>query len=133
MTYIAPTLSDFRVRFPEFAPVGDALVQMVLEEAIPQVGETWEERDRKPAALYLAAHMLAMEGEPARSKGITDGAPLAPGPMISRKVGDVSTTYASTSDRLGGLAVDADGYMLTSYGTQYLVYMRRNFSTFAVF
>lgn len=122
MAYTPPTATDLKVRFPEFAPVSDALVSLILGEAMDMVGPTWMERDRKPATLYLAAHMLAMEGEPARSAGATGGG--ATGPVKRRKVGDVETEFAGFGGPVDG---SKSNYGLTAYGQRYLDLLRRNF------
>lgn len=129
MAYVPPTSSDFKARFPEFCKVSNALVSMILGEAAGQVGETWLERDRKPATLYLAAHLLAMEGEPGRSAGGTGGG--ITGPMKRRKVGDVETEFAGFGRTDANGRTDA-GYELTAYGRQFLRLLRLNFPAIAV-
>ena len=128
MVYVPPTAAELKARFPEFTDVSDTLVNLILAEASAQVGETWLERDRKPATLYLAAHMLAMEGEPARSAGGTGGG--TSGPVRRRKVGDVETEFAG----FGGGAVDGSmsNYGLTAYGLRFLDLLRKNFPAVAV-
>lgn len=129
MAYVPPTSTDLKARFPEFSSVSDTLLDLILAEAQEQVGETWLERDRKPATLYLAAHMLAMEGEPGRSAGGTSGG--ITGPMKSRTVGDVRTEFAGFSVSGGGASTDA-GYEMTAYGRQFLRLLRLNFPAVAV-
>lgn len=129
MAYVPPTSADLKARFSEFAAVPDTLVNLILAEAQAQVGETWLERDRKPATLYLAAHLLAMEGEPGRSAGGTSGG--VTGPMKRRKVGDVETEFAGFGVSGGGAATDA-GYEMTAYGGQFLRLLRLNFPAVAV-
>jgi hypothetical protein len=124
MAYVPPTASDLKQRFPEFIAVSDTLVALILAEASAQVGETWYERDRKPATLYLAAHMLAMEGEPGRTAGGTSGG--TSGPVRRRKVGDVETEFAGFS------ASSASEYGSTAYGLRFLDLLRRNFPAVAV-
>lgn len=129
MAYTAPTAADLKARFPEFAAVSDTLINLILEEASAQVGETWLERDRKPATLYLAAHLLTMEGEPGRSATGQSGA--ATGPVRRRKVGDVEVEFA------GAVSVSATGdtrsaYDLSAYGRQFMVLLRKNFPAVAV-
>lgn len=123
MAFVAPTASDLKARFPEFGSVSNDLINLILAEALPKVGETWIEADRRPAILYLAAHLLSMEGEPARSSsgvGIS-----ATGPLKRRKVGDVEVEYAGGGE--GGGSSDASGYMLSHYGRRYRELMRANF------
>lgn len=129
MAYVPPIASDLQARFPEFASVSYTLVNLILDEAEAQVGGTWLERDRKLATLYLAAHLLAMEGEPGRSAGGTSGG--VTGPMKSRTVGDVRTEFAGFGVAGGGALSDA-GYEMTAYGRQFLRLLRLNFPAVAV-
>lgn len=133
MAYVAPSLATFRARFPEFAPVSDALVSLILSDAISQIGDTWYERDRAKAQLILAAHLLASEGEPARSSDISNGgdgsATLASGALRRRKVGDVEVEFAGQPSSSGGAGagrLDA-AYGSTIYGLRFLELMRLNF------
>lgn len=126
MAYTPPDAAALKARFPEFTAVSDTLIGLILAEAADQVGETWIERDRAPATLYLAAHMLAVEGEPARSKGATGGA--TSGPVKRRKVGDVETEFAGMS----GGTTGATGYQSSAYGVRYLDLLRKNFPAVAV-
>lgn len=127
MAYTPPNAAALKARFPEFAAVPDAIINLILAEAEAQVGECWIERDRSPATLYLAAHMLAMEGEPGRSAGATGGA--TSGPVKRRKVGDVETEFAGFSGGGGGAAT---GYAASAYGQRYLDLLRKNFPAVAV-
>lgn len=123
MAYVAPTPTAFKARYPEFQPVSDALVQLVLDEAISDVGDTWLEKDRARAQMLLAAHMLTMEGEPGRST--TGQGSGATGPVKRRKVGDVETEFAGNGASAGGGS--ASGYAATIYGQEFLSLMRKNF------
>lgn len=127
--YTEPTAADLKARFPEFASVADATLELILAEAIGQVGETWIERDRRPAQLYLAAHMLTMEGEPARTQTGAGGA--GTGAIASRSVGDVSVTFGPRGS--GVIASGATlGFSDTTYGQQFLRLLRLNFPPIAV-
>lgn len=129
MAYVPPTAADLKQRFPEFTAVSDTLVNLILAEASAQVGETWVERDRKPATLYLAAHLLAMEGEPGRSAGSTSGG--VTGPVKRRKVGDVETEFAGFGRTDTNGRTDT-GYEMTTYGRQFLRLLRLNFPAVVV-
>lgn len=119
MSYVQPTAIVFKARFPEFTVVADVLVNLVLDEAIVQVGETWLERDRARAQMLLAAHTLTMEGEPQRSTSGNGAA--GSGLMVSRSVGDVSVTFANTS------SASATGNGGSHYGKEFDRLMRKNF------
>lgn len=122
MAYTEPTIEDLKARFPAFASVPDPTLTMILNEAIAAVGELWLERDRAPAQLYYAAHLLA-------SEGATDGGQSAVSGSIKRdKVGDVETEFA-------GAVVsgnDPSGFGSTAYGRAYQRLLRLNFPAVAV-
>ncbi len=128
MAYQAPTAAHLKSRYPEFDPVADALVTSVLDDAIADVDDRWIENDRRRAQLALAAHMLAVEGEPARSQAIAAGQSIDPrlGPVKRDKVGDTETEYVVTGDASGGSAAD-NAYTSTRYGQQLLVLRARSF------
>lgn len=124
MAYTLPTVETFKVRFPEMAPVSDALVQIMLNEAIDQVGDAWLERDRARAQMLLAAHNLTLEGEPDRT--VSGQASAGTGLVKSISVGDVRTEFASPVASSGGSV--ASGYSMTTYGQQFVALMRMNFA-----
>lgn len=136
MAYTQPTTADFKARYPQFASVSDALVQLVLDESAPLVGESWLERDRRPALMLLVAHKLTLEGEPGRSTTIAAGGVWSDlGVMKRRKVGDTEVDYQNANERLGtgGIGtVGKAGYELTPFGREFQTYLRRNFSSVAV-
>lgn len=124
MAYVEPTPTTFKARYPEFSAVDDALITLVIAEAVDQVGETWLERDRARAQMLLVAHTLTMEGEPGRS---STGQGAAGTGLIKRdKVGDVETEFAGAA--ASGGSADAAGYSLTTYGREFLLLMRKNFA-----
>lgn len=122
MAYVAPTPTTFKARFPEFAPVSDALVGLVLDEAFAAVGETWLERDRARAQMLLTAHLLTIEGEPDRT--VSGTASAGTGSVKRIKVGDVETEFASPGASSG---VSMGVYGSTTYGQQFAALMRMNF------
>lgn len=125
MSYTTPTPAQFKARFPEFGTVPDALIEAIIDEQEPQFGETWIERDRAPALMYLVAHLLTTQGYPADTAGDASGN-VTRGPMKRRKVGDVEVEYAGRAGTAGGGT--GNGYDTTSYGLMYLSYFRRNFA-----
>lgn len=129
MAYVAPTTETFKARFPEFEPVADALVTLVIEEAVLQVDGTWLERDRAKAQMYLVAHLLASEGEPARSVGAGSGAGYDPsqGQVKKDKVGDVETEWFGPQSSTGGGEGQASSYGSSHYGREFERIQRANF------
>ncbi|TBZ81415.1 DUF4054 domain-containing protein [Rhizobium leguminosarum] len=131
MAYQVPTPATFKARYPEFAAVSDVLVQLVLDDAIGDAGDTSVEKDRARAQMLLAAHILTMEGEPGRTENGSSGATAGTGIIKRDKVGDVETEFATpASSGPGGSTLSA--YSLTFYGQQYLELLRKNFPAVAV-
>lgn len=129
MAYTAPTPTTFKARYFEFAPVSDDLVQLMITDAIGEVGETWIEKDRARAQMLLVAHWLTAEGEPGRST--TGQGSAGTGMVKRRRVGDVDVEFASAGGSSGGSA-SATGYSQTAYGQEFMALMRRNFPAVAV-
>lgn len=119
MAYVPPTPASFKLRYPEFASVDDALVQLVLDEAIADVGETWLEKDRARAQMLLAAHNLSLM--PAANA--VAGGTVNAGAVKRRKVGDVETEFAGS----GGSSTTHAGFGASTYGQEYYRLMRLNF------
>ena len=119
MAYVQPTATIFKARHPEFTAVPDALVNLVLAEAINDVGETWYERDRARAQMLLTAHKLTMEGEPGRSNA--GAGAVVNGTVKRSKVGDVEVEF---SDAVTGMQ---SGFRASIYGQQFESLMRKNF------
>lgn len=124
-----PTAADVKARYPEFTGVNDALITSVIAEASPMVDDEWHEPDQKPAIMAFTAHLLSMEGYPARAL-LPAGAPLpasAGREIVMRKVGDVTTQYAQTSS--GGTS-GGSGLMsslgLTMYGRRFAQLLKLN-------
>lgn len=133
MAYTEPTAGTFKARYPEFAPVSNDLITLVLQEAISQVGDTWVEKDRARAQMLLAAHTLTMEGEPGRTT--TGQGSAGTGPIKRDKVGDVETEYQNAAERYGSgvnYVNSAAGYESTEYGRRYLALLKLNFPAVAV-
>jgi hypothetical protein len=120
------TAANLKARYPEFAAVADALVTLVIAEAAAHVDVTWREVDRDPATIAMAAHLLALEGEPMRSNGqvVAAGAGLPQ----KVKVGDTQVDFADTSQARGA-STDLNR---TTYGATFLRLRNRNFPAVAV-
>lgn len=123
-----PSAADFKARYPEFTGVNDALITSVIAEASPMVDDGWEVTDQKPAIMAFTAHLLALEGWPARA-ALPAGAPLpanAGKEIIMRRVGDVTTQYAQTS----GVGTSQGGLLsslgLTVYGRRFAQLLKLN-------
>ena len=110
---MAVTPAEFKVRYPEFDSVDDARVQLFLDDATLEMSvDVWGDLyDRGQGA--LAAHYLAIgiQSEAGGGGGST-------AEVTSKKIGDVSYTY-STSSSSGGTDYKG-GFDTTVYGRDYL-------------
>jgi len=132
MSYETPSAADLVARYPEFDPVSEARIGAFITEALQGVSTSWVEADYQPAILALAAHMMAVEGEPARSNNPSAAVnPLTLGRAVqSRKVGDVSTTYGGGTAAGGAFSASAGpDYSATTYGRRYMEMLHRNGTT----
>lgn len=131
MTWVAPTSADFKARYPAFSSVEDATINAVLNETIPEVGETWIERTRSPAIMALTAHLLAVQGFGMGASAGGGGVAVS-GAIKRRKVGDVEVEFAGVSGSTGSGSGALAQYRSTLYGQLYLEFMRKNFPAIAV-
>lgn len=129
MAWTPPTIDDFKARYPEFTIASDTFMQLILNESIDEVGDTWVERDRTPAILALTAHFLAAQGQGVAGVGPGGGGASSTGTLKSYTVGDVSATFSGIDT---GSAEALIGFKSTAYGQEYLRRMRRNFPAVAV-
>ena len=106
------TPAEFKARYTEFASVADPRVQIFLDDAALEMSEaTWGDLyDRGQGA--LAAHYLSIAEKNAAGGGGSTA------PISSKKVGDVSITYAVTPS--GTVGDSTASFMDTSYGQDYL-------------
>lgn len=115
-----PTATEFKERHPRFAAVGDATVTLYIAEAGRTVEETvWAASDYADGVMYLAAHLMEVEGAVAPTGNPTGTA----GAVKRKKAGQVEIEYhapASGIDRLDHL------YGGTIYGRRYMELAARN-------
>lgn len=122
------TAADLKARYPEFTPVDNGLVTLVIAEAAPMVDDGWEVSDQKPGILALAAHLLSMEGWPKRA-GLPAGSPVpatAGRQVLMRKVGDVTTQYAQSGGAGSGSSGLVSSLTLTPYGNRFRQLLKLN-------
>lgn len=124
-----PSAAEFKTRYPEFTGVSDDLITTMFVEASSMVDDGWHEPDQKPALLALTAHLLSMEGYPARA-ALPAGSPIpasAGRVVLVRKVGDVTTQYAQTgSSMTSGSAGLLGSLALTVYGRRFAQLLKLN-------
>jgi len=107
------TVEQFKVRYPEFAPVSNTLIALVLDEALGQVSTCLPDPDRTRAQMLLTAHKLTLEGEPGRT---TSGAGAGTTGAIKReKVGSLEVEYLG----MGTSSSGGRSYDRTVYGQMY--------------
>lgn len=128
-----PTAANLKARYPEFTPVSDDRITLFIEEAARSVDDSWIETDQSPAIISLACHRMSFEGEPALSSGGSAISGDANGRYLqSRKVGDVSNTWAESaaSQAAGSMSFTASQaeYRSTIYGANFLRLMKLNHS-----
>jgi Protein of unknown function (DUF4054) len=120
MSYIFPTVDDFRAKFPEFADLDDAYIQVLLDDAGRAVDQTWTEGDYTNAILFLAAHyheldLMASAGSDAPAEGVPAGQTIT-----AEHIGPISVTYGKAnggaSSSTGAHASSLDS---TVYGQRY--------------
>ena len=120
MAYTAPTIEEFRARFPgkfDAPGVTDAQITYALGRAARQVDETWAEDDFKEARMLYAAAFLTAQGlgvAPAGSAEALAG------------VSSVRSGALSIDFKDAGASASKDPAMNTLYGRLYLDLLRAN-------
>ena len=104
----APTIADFRARYPAFAAVADASIQYWLTEGFGEVS-AWADTDQPRGAMAYAAHKLAGQTG-ATPEGVT---------------GFKSGTFSA---QLSEQAANRTGFHATVYGREFLDLARRSFA-----
>lgn len=110
-----PELSDFRLRFPEFADTSDSQIEIALRDAYGL------HRLSSTATLYCAAHLLVLRAE--ETSDIDRGS----GVVTQQTIGSVSLSFLSQVDDKNKWEAF---FAATSYGRQFLIFEKR--SRFAV-
>ena len=125
MAYDLPAPGELKTKLPAFASVPDPTIQDAIDEAKASVDQSWIEADYKPAIIYLAAHLMTLNGVLIASSGLGDGSGLiASGAVSEMKVGDVQVKLGSATSGAGGGS--SSGLASTPYGRRYLDLLRRN-------
>lgn len=112
MAYAAPTPADLKVKYPAFAAVPDATIQVYLNDA--PVDETWSERDYAAAIMAWSAHEMVGAGI-----GANEVAAYAAAGVSRLKSGTLDVSFATG-------ASGSTGYESTGYGRSWLELLRRN-------
>lgn len=112
MAYTPATSADLKAKYPAFATVADATVDLWLAEAVTECAG-FIESDRARAEMAYAAHMM-------RENGLGTGGAIPVG-VTSFKSGTFSATV---SDTIAG----ATGFNASIYGREYMILRRRSFA-----
>ncbi|BEV00079.1 DUF4054 domain-containing protein [Novosphingobium olei] len=111
MAYSAPSPADLKARYPAFAAVSDAMVQVWLDDAAAFAGETWPDADRRAGVMAYAAHRMA-------ELGIGTG--NIPAGVVSFRSGSFSANVSDAAASRAGLTA-------TIYGREFSALRRRIF------
>jgi hypothetical protein len=127
MPYALPTAATLKTKFPTFGPVADATITLAIAEAGASVDNTWIEADYQPAILYLAAHIMTLDGALSAAVDLEDASSVINSGLVTEmKVGDVAVKLAGSASSGSGSGGSAFGYGSTAYGRRYLDLLRRN-------
>lgn len=125
MPYTLPTAATFKAKFPTFAAVGDPTITLAIQEAGASVDQTWIEADYQPAIMYLAAHIMTIDGVVIAGSDLGSASGVINAGLVSEmKVGDVQVKLSGSAGGSGGAG--AAGLRSTGYGLRYLELLRRN-------
>lgn len=122
MTVTVPSSATFKARHPRFASVGDDTVTLYLNEASRSVSSCWNADDATSAIMYLAAHMMVMEG----ALNPTGNAPGIGNQITAVKAGEVETEFSTDTIPAGVSGQLWATYGSTIYGRRYLDLAARN-------
>ncbi|MBI1682382.1 DUF4054 domain-containing protein [Caulobacter hibisci] len=116
MAYNAPTLEDFRARFPRAtgAVVSDAMVTQALARAARQVDTSWTEGDFAEGQLLYAAAWLTKEGFWPGAEG--EAAAAGASGFKVMKSGQLSLERFDNGASSGG---QTDPVLATGYGQEF--------------
>lgn len=120
--YSVPTAATFKARHPRFAAVSDGTVDLYLAEASRTVGTSWADTDGPDGIMYLAAHLMIMEGALSPT-----GVSIGVGNQIKKvKAGEVETEFSTDAKPDGISGKLWATYGRTIYGQRYLDLAARN-------
>lgn len=103
MAYTVPAPADLKARYPAFAAVADATVQVWLDDAATFADASWPDADRRTGVMAHAAHRMAELGI---------GASSVPLGVTSFKSGTFSATVSDKT-------ASATGLDATVYGREF--------------
>jgi Protein of unknown function (DUF4054) len=113
VSYVVPTANDLQAKYPAFADVADATIDLYIADA--QVDTSWLEADYATAIMLWAAWAMT-------NVGIGTGGEVAGyiGSGVSRlKSGTLDVSFSDS-------AASLSGYETNIYGRQFLALLRKN-------
>jgi hypothetical protein len=126
MPYVLPDATRFKAKFPTFAAIEEPTIANAILEASASVDTSWIEADYQPAIMYLAAHIMTIDGVVVAGSDLgSAGGAINAGLISEMKVGDVQVKLSGASSGSGG-AGTATGLRSTGYGLRHLELLRRN-------
>lgn len=112
----------FKVVAEELDPGDDTVIELYLDLAGQTVSANVFRSVYKQAVVYLAAHLMALDGRAAASGGGGGGV----GPITGERAGEVSINYGYSGTSGAGTA---DGLETTVYGKRFLALRRSRAGT----
>lgn len=122
MAYTAPTAAQLKAKYPAFAAVADATVDLYLVDAGRAVDTTWTEGDYQTAIMLYAAHLMVLAGigvgaeAEANANGLTGYKRIKSGQLDLERAGKADSGAANVPDE----------YASTTYGQQYYYLLVKN-------
>lgn len=114
---MATTPGTFKTRFPEFAKMSDARVQMFIDDTVGFMGASTNSGvwcgNYDVAQCYLAAHLLSL------GEFTGEGDSSVKAPIKKKAVGEVVIEFAIDS-----VKANEKEFGTTAYGKRYLSYRR---------
>jgi len=119
------TPEDVKTRFPAFAAVQDALIQVVLDEVyLAHLDEGVWGAAADIAAGYAAAHVLQVNYQADQDATGKLGPLAAAGPTVSKRMGKLQTTYQPGPEPQ---TQDEAWWSQSGYGRTFLNLKRKTF------
>lgn len=122
MTVTVPSSATFKARHPRFESVDDDAVTLYLTEASRSVNDDWDADDAADAIMYLAAHLMVMEGALAPTKA----APGIGNQITLVKAGEVQAEFDTKGSDQFDRGELWETYKQTIYGRRFLELAARN-------
>jgi hypothetical protein len=116
VAYTVPTANQIQAKYPAFAAVPDATIDLYIADA--PVDTTWLERDYTNAIMLWTAHTMTLNGIGAGTDAEIAAAGLSG--VTRLKSGTLDVSFS------GEGAGSGSGYQATVYGRQYYELLRKN-------